>query len=989
MSSYRALAILLIAAILLGARASTARLGEDGALGQRSVLITIEQPNAAQDAIERDIVIPLEDQLAGVRGAAETEALIRHGRAHVQVRFAPNTKMAGAYLEVRDSVERASAAFPPTAQRPVISRSDIDARPLFAAAFDAAIWNEADILALYEQIEGVARVEISGARAGDIEVVYDPSALPDELSGAAALVGAVHDRQVAAGTSESGVPGTSGPNEELGTLPLILDTRAGSPQEIGRTWITDTLRLGHVAGVGAAAGTSSGVARVDGRARAIAYIYNSPDANAVEVSRRLRRATLPHAATVVLLDRGAELERRLRDAARSVAAGLLSICLLTYLADRSLRLTFVAAGSLGISALAGSAALAAFGLEVTVRTLAALAISAGIGIDSVVVLFDALRRSHGDVVRARGHAAAPVLLSAITTVVVFVPLLFAPAPETERYGGVALAITASLAAAVMYVLFLAPHLAGAAQRDTHVVYVGTAGSKALVVLQRVVVLSYRRRRLILMGAVLIPLLAAAVWVLMPRSGGDPHGSRNEIRFSLVFKPGTVASAVAERSHALELSAVTANDVERVIADYRDERARFLLRLRAGADADAVRSAVEEAARSVDHGELFFTADLDQRSFRSVAIVIRGPQLETAQDIATIVAGAYQRLVAVERVVFHFREGPPAHLLQLDLPRLERLGVDPAAVIAELRWTAGNQVVAKRPAQDREHDIVLLPRSDPAVTIESLLSLPMFGSERNISALDLGHLRPVATRSSISRVNRARSARLSVVTSHRDRVRRELHAVTRALPIPDGYTVDIAPDALQESMTRRSQVGAVLMAPLLIGAVLVCYSQRAAESFVMLAQIPAVLAVPVLALWALGIPMNATVIMGLILSAGVSVNNSILVLDEHNRVTGDGVTLEDSMAPAVLTAAILTAARPLTLAAITTLAGVAPLLLGAGDQTAVAILSLSLALGVLGSVVTTFTLLPALYLLVVRPSASRTSCRRSRSTPSAEASASCR
>lgn len=985
MSNCRTLAVLLIVVVLLAAAASTVRLGEDAALGRRSVLITIEHPNAAQDAIERDIVIPLEDQLAGIRGVGEVEAYVRPGRAQVQVRFTPNTRMDGAYLEVRESVERAAAGFPTTARRPIINRADIDARPLFAVAFDAANWSEADIRTLFEHIEGVARVEVSGATSGDIEIVYDFLALPHTVSTVGELVRAVRNRQVAAGTSAIGSSDSAGTGTGTGTLPLVLDTRAADPDDLKRTWVNDTLRVEQVAVVRAAAVASAGLARVDGHARALAYIYNSADSGAVTVSRRLREATTPHQDSVILLDRGAELERRLLDAALSMAAGLLSICLLTYLIDRSLRLTLVAAGGLAVATLAGAAATAVFRYDMTVLILAALAISAGLAIDGVVVLFDALRHTEGEIDRARKRAAAPVTLSALTTVVVFIPLFFAPATAVERYGGVAVTITASLTAAVVYVLLLAPSLSKVAENKPRIgrvktVPAGAASCRTYAALQRIVLFSLMRRRLVLVSGVAIALAATLVWFISPLSGVSLPGSGNSIEFNLVFEPGTTASAVAEQSRELEDAAIDADGVERVIADYRNERARFVVRLRSRSRTTEVRDAVKLAARSIEAGELFFADDLNRNSSGLVTVSVRGPRLETAQSIATSLAEAYQRLAAVDRVVLHFREGAPAHLLALDLIRSEQLAVDPAAIIAELRWAVGRQVVAKRPGHEREHDIVLLPSPDHADTVASLMSLPMFGAERKVSALDVGDLHAIPTTSSISRVNRARSARLSVLTSRPKLVARRLKEGTGTLPIPDGYSVEIASQARQDSAGTGLPYGAVILATLLIGAVLVGYSQRVTESVMVLAQLPVVLSIPVLALLALGVPINDTVLMGLILSAGVSVNNSILVLETRNRLTDDCGRGEIGSAPALLTEAIIAAARPLTVAAATTLIGIAPLLLGIGEQTTVAVLSLALTLGVLGSLVSAFTLLPALYLSFILPVASRMMCRRSRSAP---------
>ncbi|TVQ39132.1 MAG: efflux RND transporter permease subunit [Spirochaetaceae bacterium] len=942
---------LVVLVLLVLARSVTVDAMAEG--GQGTMLVTVTYPHAEQDSIEREITVELEDQLAGVLGVREIESITQPGRSRVQARFTPGSDMQSAYLDVRDRVERVAAGFPPGAQRPVISRGDLDARPLLAVAFTidssraangAALhktWTEQRIRELLEQIEGVARVEVSGAPHPVIEINVDPAALPAAVNGGMGSVArGVFDAHVVAAA------GRSGP------LTLFFDSRYPDPQKLSEVPLGSGMRLGHMARVRLAGADRSAIGRVNGVERAVANVYKSGNANGIETARQLRALLETVDGAEILLDRAREAEDHLRAAGLAVMCGMIGVFVVTALFERSWSRALFAASTVLFAGLAAVAALGVLNIELTVVTLAGIALTSGLVIDNAVVLLAELRHNGSDTHRAVRHARTPIVYSSLTTAVVFLPLLFAPPDIAGEYGGLAVVVVASLTAGALFVLLLVPKLMDGSQLRLR--RVGRCSGLSVAGLCRG---AAHHRRLLL--AVTLAISAAGVWagLTMPF---NPAGDDAMLTLSLEFAPGTRPDVVLSRTRSVEAAAMQLAGVHRVYADYVQQRARLFLQLEQRADRGFIRRSLLTAAQRVPDSFAYIDEDLLHESSRSVEIAVRGPLMDRNRQIAVELAELLSAHVQHDQVVLHFRDGAAAALIRLDMAAAGRLGVDPRRVLSEVSWMIGRRVVARwHGSGGREIDVIMEADDVRHGSIENLMRLPLFGDQRSASLTAVAELHLLPQPSSITRSNRTRSARLSVLTRNRRRTLRQLHSVVGRYHAPHPYAIEVAPRE-QETRTRRiTYLAGVALAIALVVVVLMVQWESLPEVLLTLLQLPPVLAVPLLVLAALGVRLDLPVFAGLILCCGVSVNNSIVVFNQLRRAWRTRAHTQTGTPLSLLPTAIDTALRPLTMAALTTTVAVAPLVLGARHTGLTALLSLTLTAGVVTSLAATVFLLPAL------------------------------
>ncbi|TVR30596.1 MAG: efflux RND transporter permease subunit [Spirochaetaceae bacterium] len=947
MKAIRAWSVLLLLVVLLVTLALRVRVDALPQRGDHTLLVSVRYPHADQDQIERRITIPIENQLARIRGAEEIESLTQAGRTRVQARFSASSDMDSVYLDVRDRIEYAAAGFPPAAQRPIISRGDLDSRPLFIAALP--ITNEHLVRELFEPVEGVGRVEISGAPQPVIEIDFDAAALPYQLSGGMTEVAhSVSRTHIVAATNAFGRPAA------------VVDSRLAGPHEFARIPLARGLTVADIATVQQSHAERTSIGRAHGQERALAYIYAAGNANSIEVGRRLRAVSASHGDIEILLDRAREAEQQLRAALLTMALGILGVLALTAICERSWRQAAIAASTVVFAALVAVAALAALSVKLTAVTVAGIALAAGLVIDNAVVFLTALRGNRGDVTLAVSRAARPIICASLTTIVVFAPLMFAAPAVVEQYAGLALVISASLSGALLFILLLLPALlrsplpaAGTPCRSDRARRRGRFNSERLV--DAVIRRCCRHRRLVLAGSLLITLAGIRAGYAMT---AFPELDESLMTFTLQFSAATRAEVVQSRAQPLESAAAQLAGVQQVYADYTAERARLLLKLHQRADRRHIRDALQQASSDIEHSFSYVEEELQHNPARSIEIIARGPSLRQNQQILNRLARSFAEQIDHDQVVLHFRDGIAAHLLRINLKSAAQLGVDPQRILTEIRWMIGRQVVTKWHSNGREVDVVAGSNSVRHGSIEQLMRVPLFGQTRSIATAELVDLESLPQPSAITRIKRARGARMTVVTQNRTRTLQQLQRIVNQQPLPLPYTVEVAPHEYQRLQLHRSYLVGVVLAVALVAAVLTVHWESAAKVVLTMLQIPLVLAVPMLALAALRQQLNLPVFAGMILCSGVSVNNSIVVFDQLQHSTAGS---RQCRSLDQLAAAVGAAFRPLGMAAITTLVAVSPLLLGSRHTSVLSLLSLTLTAGVLASLAATLVLLPVLSL----------------------------
>jgi multidrug efflux pump subunit AcrB len=351
----------------------------------------------------------------------------------------------------------------------------------------------------------------------------------------------------------------------------------------------------------------------------------------------------------------------------------------------------------------------------------------------------------------------------------------------------------------------------------------------------------------------------------------------------------------------------------------------------------------------------------------VSLSVQGDELPVLQRISADITERVKGIPGLENLEASAEEASPQIAIRLDRERAGFLGLDVAQVGQTLRTALDGTIATRFSEGNREFDVrVMLPRNK-FTSPEQLGAVALFPGGAGGAPIYLRDIADVATSlgpTEIRRENQNRVLRLNgdVVTEVASVgvVNDSIRARLASLELPDGYGVIYGGEeqAIQENNRQLTIV--VLLAVFLVFVVLALQYESLVNPLVILVTIPLSLIGVGLGLWITATPLSAPVLLGVILLAGIVVNNAILLVEyveeyrhHHNEPIEQALVLAGSVR-----------LRPILMTTITTMLGMLPLALGLGEGSelmrplAVAVVS-----GLMISMLLTLFVVPCAYVLL--------------------------
>jgi HAE1 family hydrophobic/amphiphilic exporter-1 len=437
-----------------------------------SLTIRTDLPDAAPGDVEQFVTRPVEEAVGVVAGLVRLHSISRPGQSEVTMEFASGTRMDLASLAAREKLDLVT--LPREAKRPAIMRFDPSLDPIMRVRFSGGgnlqrlrRIAERTIKTDLEGAPGVAAVRVAGGEEEEIQVEVDAR----RLSSAGLTLGDVTRRLGQENVNLAGGSLTEGQAEYL----VRVANQFLSPGEMGGIVLASrpdgVVRLKDVASVARGSRDRDVMARVGHDEAVEIAVYKEGDANTVAVARtvkaRIKKLALPSEMKLITV---ADQSRFIESSVRSVVeaaliGGLLAILVIfAFLLD--LRSTLIISLSIPLSVFATFVAMYRMGLSLNLMSLGGLALGVGMLVDDSIVVLESIFRAReqgGDVRRAAsqgtGIVAMAITASTLTTVVVFLPLVFVEGVAGQLVRDQALTVSFSLLASLVVALIVVPTIA--------------------------------------------------------------------------------------------------------------------------------------------------------------------------------------------------------------------------------------------------------------------------------------------------------------------------------------------------------------------------------------------------------------------------------------------------------------------------------------------------------------------------------------------------
>ena len=353
------------------------------------------------------------------------------------------------------------------------------------------------------------------------------------------------------------------------------------------------------------------------------------------------------------------------------------------------------------------------------------------------------------------------------------------------------------------------------------------------------------------------------------------------------------------------------------------------------------------------------------SFRNpVEVEVYAYNLDTLRTLSNAVAERIAQVRGVEDVETSMRLGDPEVQIAFDRDRLAAMELDPATASRLVRNAVQGEAATQFSDLDRKLDIRVRASERERSAVAELATLEVGRSQGR--AVPLAAVADVHLERGPSEIRRISQQRAAVVSGNLkghdlSLAATEIETALAGLEVPPGAKVMLAGQNRELSESFASLRFALLLAVFLVYLVMASQFESLLHPFVIMFTLPMAVSGVVLTLVLTGQPVSVMVLIGLVVQAGIVVNNGIVLIDYVKQLRARGVAKVEALVEAGAVRL-----RPILMTTLATALGLLPMALGFGEGAEVrAPLALTLMGGLLSSTVLTLIVLPAVYATVDR------------------------
>jgi HAE1 family hydrophobic/amphiphilic exporter-1 len=748
-------------------------------------------------------------------------------------------------------------------------------------------------------------------------------------------------------------------------------------------------------------------ARSNNRPGVIVYMQKQSGANSVEVAGAIKAEleriipTLPADIEIELpMDSSESIQNSLSTLVTAVLYGFLAVLLVVLVFLRRMRSTVVVGITIPVSFLVVLIFMNAMGYTFNSISLMSLAIAIGLVVDASVVVLENITRhiEAGERVSqastyAPSEVAQALMASALTTIAVFIPMIFVTGIVGVMFNQLALIVVVTIAAALLVALTLTPALTSTFMRRSFDAQKNRSrgffdrGERVLTSVENwyssrlKFALAHKGRVVLAAVLVFIGTMSLTGFLGTEFYPMEDGGYVNGI---IELAPGTrlertvevmtgvsafVEENIPEREHYFYRSGQTESGFSAILGEKEGSNvAEIGVKLIRKKDRD--RSSFEIAEQLRDYlntipgvlsleisGENPMSSAMGGGA--AVEIEVYGNDLAELNRAAEDLRDALQTIDVTRDVRLDRGEPLPELHVVIDRDKAASLGVNTAIVASALRAQVYGLEATRFSGEGEEWNILLRAPEEGRADADDILALPITTlTGQTITLAAVAELVPGTGPTVINRVNQQRVVKVlsDLYGARLNEVKPLIEAKVEELDLPAGIDIAFGGDIEEQAESFKDLTLLLVLAIALVYIVMAAQFESFRGPFIIMFSIPFAFVGVIWAFLVTGTTLNMVSFMGMIMLMGIVVNNAIVLVDYTNIMRKRGQSIHE---------ALMTAGRrrlrPVLMTASTTMFGMLPLAMSRGEGAeSWNPLGIAMIGGLLVSTVVTLLLVPVLY-----------------------------
>lgn len=953
--------------------------------------------------IEELVTKPIEGIMGTVSGVSGLSSTSSEGSSLIILEFDFGTDIESAAQEMREKLDTIRDFLPEDASSPVVFKINPNSFPIMQYSItsdkglaDAQRIVENKIESRIERIDGVASIDFSGGYEYEVEVLLNQASLQGY---------GLSNTQVANILRSENLD-LPGGNVEKGSKSLTVRTLGEfqSVQEIANLPITlntgSVIKLSDIAAVNLKEKELTAINRVNGENSIGFNVTKQTGYNTVQVAEEVRAemdkimSEESDINVVIVYDGSEYITNSIGNVASAGLIGGLLAIIIIYLFLRNIGSTLVIAISIPVSVIATFFIMFNAGITLNLMTLGGLALGIGMLVDNSIVVLENIYRfrqlgySRFDAARAGAkEVGMAVTASTLTTVAVFLPIVFVEGITSTLFRELALTVTFSLASSLVVALTVVPMLASKLlkvdKKEKKASWFTKGFSRVEQGYNWLLHKSVKHKVLVIVIAIgiFVTSLVTAVGI-----GAEflPTSDEGRVRISVELPLATKVEVTEEYIAEIEAVVNEREDISHVsvaigssgqsgfFSNSVGNRGTLELLLKPiderALSTDEVVEELRVALKDFSGADITVEASSQQgmggMGASPVEVTIQGDDYAVLTSLTNQVLEAVKSVQGTREVESSFGQGQEELQVKVNRDKAALYGLSNVTVAQAIRDVMSGIVATQYQVGGVEVDVVVKVDANYPDSIHNFKNVMIMSPTGTYVPLDsVADISVVKGPVAVNRDNQVRIISVTGQIAGRDLagVNRDIQSKIDDIYFPEGYSYTIGGD-YAELISSFSSLGlALIIAILLIYMIMASQFESLVFPFIIMFSVPLAISGGIFALKLTGNIISMPAVIGVIMLAGIVVNNGIVLIDYINTLRKQGLTPKE----AVLKAGP-TRLRPILMTTLTTVLGLTPMALGVSEGSEVtAPLALVVIGGLILSTLLTLVLIPVIYLLLNR------------------------
>ncbi len=986
-----------VLAILLLGKISYDRLSVEllPSMNSPRLFVEIDAGERPPEEIEKQFVRSMESQIARQSDVRSVSSVVKVGTARITVEYAWRKNMDEAFLDLEKAMSSFSQDSRVTDLR--ISQKDPTTAPIMIIGFSnpditdmAELRKVADSYVCNElmRVEGVADVSLAGDEFTNLVIDADPyklKAFNITVDNISSRIQESNQRVSGGRITEQGfqylVTGSNTLTDETAFGNIIVGYRNTETNQarVGEFESASMapIYLRDVATIRFENREPENIVRVNGKRSIGISVFKEMDYNTVKAVEGIKTSlakiqkSLPGYEVNIISDQATFINSSIGEVKNSAIMGVILAIIVLFVFLRRMGTTLIVAVSIPVSIIATFNLMFFSGLTINILTLGGLALGAGMLVDNAIVVIESIFRNQERGLSVRdasiigtSEVAGAVSASTLTTIVVFLPIVYLHGATGELFKDEAWTVTFSLLSSLFVAILVIPTLYDKIFGRKNAVPLKNFSSVNIKGYASFLKRLVEKRWIVILCSV---LLVGVTVFLLPYVGTEfmPKTDANTINVKVRMGEGTSLERTSSTLENLEnLIFNLADDPDCVIythvgpgassqnLDFEGENTasmKIQLSKASAVTPDYLTEVLSDYIEGVEGMELSFTQDENSLSSMMgtedapLVVEIKGEDLDLLSALTSQVKTAVDSIDGLYNVESSLAGGAPEIIITVDRAMAGMNNINVSTIITQIQ-----QHLAGREAGQMEYkgDMRDISIKVPGISLSELNNMVITSGQKDFRLVELAQISESTAPKEIYRLNQNRVTRVTADLDESvslDKAAQRIREAVSGIELPQNYSITVTGEEERRAESMGSLLLALVLSIVLVYMVMASQFESLLHPFTILLTIPLALVGAVLMFLVTGITVNIMGIIGMVMLAGIAVNNSIILVDRIGQLKDSGLSLTDAIAEAGQQRI-----RPILMTSLTTILALVPMALGIGDG---ASLSSPMAIAVIGGLLT--------------------------------------